>query len=110
MEKIVKDPAEQYYISIPGQSWATFTINKKGDLFINSDWGYFCYAWRAFGDDFKRFSIGTSADYLFGCLERNMIQFYGLKQKMRPRQKEAIAELFKQLQNELKDEKRPLQL
>jgi hypothetical protein len=101
---VIKDPCEQYYVTVPGHSWTTFTISAKGDFFIHGDWGYWCNNWRSFGSDFKSFLMSINADYLINCLERNAIQFQGLKKKLNKRQIEAITELFKAFQSALKEE------
>lgn len=102
-DKIIKDPAEQYYISLPGQSFATFIISAKGDFFIKSDWGYWCSTWRSFGGDFKRFLVNTNFDYVLGCLVREQLQFGG-KKSINKRAEDAIRELFSKFQEVLKSE------
>jgi hypothetical protein len=101
--KIIKDPAEQYYISIPGQSFCTFTISAKGDLFISSDWGYWRCAWRSFGHNFKQFLIDTNFDYILGCLVREQLQAGG-KKSVNKRTEEALKAHFTEFQRILKME------
>lgn len=104
MESIIKDQAEQYYISLPGQSWATFVISEKGDLFINSDWGYWACCWRSFGTDFKKFLIDMNSDYLIMNLTRQQVT-HGGKMKIGKRQQEALCIHFEKFQQLLKSGK-----
>jgi hypothetical protein len=99
---ITKDACEQYYIVLEEHSWNTFTISPKGDLFINGDWGYWAFNWRAFGDNFKMFIIGMNAEYLIDKIESNELMFD--KNKMGVRRKAAITAHFKAFQDELKRE------
>lgn len=101
MEKTI---AESYRIDHPKHSYGIFIINEKGDLFITSDWGYYTFSWRAFGVSFKQFLIGMNADYLIGKLESNQRQFLGATKKINARQQEAIAALFAEFQQQLKNE------
>jgi hypothetical protein len=101
-----KDICEQYYQSLEGQSWCTFTISPIGDFFIHSDWGYWAFNWRSFGTDFKGFLIGINKHYLFDKLESNELQHN--KKKMSSRAKVAIDEHFTQFQKSLKEETQPV--
>lgn len=64
--RVQKDIAETYHINHPTASYGIFCFNSNGDLFLNSDWGFYCYPWRGYGKDtsFKDFLRGCSADYL----------------------------------------------
>lgn len=105
MEEVTKIPATQYYVVVDGHSWASFIITDKGDLFINSDWGYWAYAWRAFGTDFRAFLADLGSDYLIAKLETNQFQMLRVGRKTIPkRSQEAIAALFAKFQEELKKE------
>lgn len=97
---IIVDPAYQYYVSVEGHSWATFTFSDKGDFTINSDWGYWCCNWRSFGADFKKFLKEINTHYLISNLLRQQIQFGG-KKSIYPRAEEAITVLFKEFQQQL---------
>ncbi len=77
--RIVKSTAETVYINHPDASYGIFCYNTVGDLFINSDWGMFGYAWRSFGDDFKKFLAGTNSEYLVGKLSINYRDTTGKK-------------------------------
>jgi len=53
-----KSISETYHLSVPGSLvWANITINSSGDLNIQSNYGNYQYAWRSFGEDFKKFLI-----------------------------------------------------
>jgi hypothetical protein len=55
---VEKSISERYHIRIPGSSaWAIITINDVGDFSVISDYGNYSYAWRSFGDNFKKFLI-----------------------------------------------------
>lgn len=103
MDQIIKTPATQYYVVVDGHSWGTFIITEKGDLFINSDWGYWATCWRAFGTNFREFLSTIDTDYLMMNLLRNQLQFGGNK-TITKRKEQAIAALFKRFQDELKKE------
>ncbi len=63
--KIKKHTAETIYISHPEASYGIFCFNDAGDLFLNSDWGMYGYAWRSYGlKSFKDFLAGANADYI----------------------------------------------
>jgi len=64
--KVNAHTAETVYINHPEASYGIFCFNSIGDLFINSDWGFFGYAWRAYGSDFKEFLSTCNADYIVG--------------------------------------------
>lgn len=104
MESVIKDTASQWYITVVGHSWATFTFSPKGDFFIHSDWGYWAFNWRSFGSDFKAFLSRIGTEYLIDKIETNQFQFYGINKKIHTRQREAITALFQRFQEELKRE------
>jgi len=72
IEDTVKvDNAKTYYISHPNYSYGIFCFNSTGDLFLNSDWGMYGFAWRHYGDDFKTFLSKTNAEYVLGKFDLN---------------------------------------
>lgn len=97
--------AESFYLRHPQFSWALICITEKGDLFINSDWGTFGTAWRSFGTDFKAFLISINTDYLIGNFETNINSTLRPSRpyRIRKQQAEAISELFKMFQQNLKE-------
>ena len=74
MTTIIKDKAETIYINHATASYGIFCYNSYGDLFLNSDWGFYGYAWRNFGTDFKEFLSGCNADYIIGKFAINWNQ------------------------------------
>lgn len=70
--KIKTEKAQTWYISHPKFSYGIFCLNDSGDLFLNSDWGMYGFAWRSYGDDFKEFLAQTNADYIVGKFDTNM--------------------------------------
>jgi len=99
-----RQSAESFYLRHEKYSWALFCITEKGDLFINSDWGTFGTAWRSFGADFKEFLISINTDYLIGNLEQNINMSLRPSRpyRIKKAQAEAISELFKMFQDNLK--------
>ena len=65
------DSATTVYIHTKDFSYGIFCFNEKGDLFLNSDWGMYGFAWRSYGDDFKKFLSQTNADYIFDKFDTN---------------------------------------
>lgn len=66
-----KDSAATYYIRHPNASYGIFCFNEAGDLFLNSDWGMYGFAWRSYGKDFREFLAQTNADYIFQKFDTN---------------------------------------
>lgn len=63
--------AKTVRIDHPEASYGIFCFNSAGDLFLNSDWGFYGYAWRAFGDDFHEFLQRANAEYIVGKFQIN---------------------------------------
>ena len=76
---INKYPAETVYIRDPETSYAIFCFNNVGDLFVNSDYGSYNYAWRNYGEDFKKFLSETNAEYIINKFEINFRNTSGKK-------------------------------
>lgn len=64
--KIIAEPAETVYINTPNDSYGIFCFNSQGDLFLNSDWGFYGFAWRSMGASktTKQFLAGCNAEYI----------------------------------------------
>lgn len=73
--QIEKNSASTVHIDTPETSWATFYYSKKGDLFLNSDWGNYFYSWRSFGEDFEKFLKGLEIGYLYSKMASSFSQF-----------------------------------
>lgn len=71
MAKITVSKAEVVHINTADFSYGIFCYNDLGDLFLNSDWGMYGFAWRSFGADFRAFLAQTNPDYLVGKLRNN---------------------------------------
>lgn len=70
--KITSGVAKIAWISHPTASYANFCYTEEGDLFINSDWWFFGYAWRSMGTrTFEEFMGQCNAYYVLGKLEIN---------------------------------------
>lgn len=100
---LTKRTSEQYHIELPGQSFTSITICELGDLFIDGDWGYYCYSWRAFGKSFKEFLSDLGIDYLIAKFESRQIENGG-KKSINARSKQAIEAHFKAFQEIIKSE------
>lgn len=70
-----KQMAESYYISVTGMAWAYFYITATGEIFIHSDWGYYCYSYKHFDGDFKQFVATSYTSYLLDGFERNYLDW-----------------------------------
>lgn len=95
-------PATQYCIRTEKYSYGIFCITEQGDLFLNSDWGFYGYAWRHFGKNFKEFLIACNAEYVFYKFEGNYQ--YMMRKKFPKHVAEPVKALFKEFQNALKKE------
>lgn len=99
---LTKDACEQYYMQSKDYSFTTFTISKKGDLFVYGDWGYYSYNWRSFGDDFKRFLVEMEFEYFLAKIQSNASLYK--KDKINPKQKESIKFFFEEFKKVLNAE------
>jgi hypothetical protein len=97
-----KDSAATYYISHPEFSYGIFCFNDKGDLFVNSDWGMYGYAWRSYGDDFKAFLAQTNPEYVFTKFDTN--SHYSYRKGIPKHCQKPVTELLRAFINVLKDE------
>jgi len=70
--KVVENSATTVYVSHPTSSYGIFCYTDTGDLFVNSDWGFYGFAWRHIGNStFKEFLAQTNAEYIVGKFEIN---------------------------------------
>lgn len=79
-------------IDHPQASYGIFSFNESGDLFLMSDWGNYCYSWRAFGEDFYEFLSTLQADYLLGKFETSHRQNY--QKEIQPKTKVMVTFLI----------------
>lgn len=100
---VTKQEAFQYYIRHPKYSYGIFCISPHGDLFLNSDWGFYGTAWRAFGDNFKEFLISANSDYIFDKLETN--HRYLTRKNLPKHVRQPIKTLIDAFREELKKER-----
>lgn len=72
--RVSAEPAETVYISTKKYSYGIFCFNDSGDLFLNSDYGMYGFAWRHYGKEkpFKNFLANTNADYIFDKFDTNV--------------------------------------
>jgi hypothetical protein len=87
----------------PESSYGTFCYNEIGDLFLQSDWGFYGYSWRAFGDSFSEFLMDIDADYVVQKFENN--QSITSKKRIPAHIWVHIKNLYNVLVKELKDAK-----
>jgi hypothetical protein len=104
MYDVKRDVAETIYISHPEASYGVFCFNSQGDLFINSDWGFYGYAWRSYGKDnpFKKFLSQCNAEYIVGKFSINHREVSG--KKMPPHREKNLTILVEAFISELKNE------
>lgn len=73
--KLTKSISERYEIKLKNHAWAIITISRNGDFNVISDYGNYTYAWRSFGDCFKKFLVRIcekDSSYLYSKLhDRN---------------------------------------
>lgn len=100
--KIIKDTAETMYVYSKETSYGTFCFNSQGDLFLNSDWGFFGYGWRAFGRNFKDFLKQTNAEYIASNFARNWNA--NSKSKFAGRREQAVTKMIEIFLTELRKE------
>lgn len=64
--KLINEPAETVYINTPNDSYGIFCFNTRGDLFLNSDWGFYAFAWRSMGEgkSTKQFIASCNPEYI----------------------------------------------
>jgi hypothetical protein len=101
--KTKRRSAETIYVEHPESSYGIFCYNSVGDLFLNSDWGFYGYAWRSFGDNFKEFLKNTNSDYVVGKFNLNHMDGE-LKRKLSPHKIKHLKNLIDAFINELKNE------
>lgn len=99
---IKKDSATTYYIRHPEASYGIFCFNDKGDLFLNSDWGMYGFAWRSYGDDFKVFLSKTNPDYIYDKFESNCM--YLFKKGLPKHTRKPVTKLLQAFIDKLKSE------
>lgn len=67
---VTKSISERYEIRL-NNAWAIITISEDGDFNAISDYGNYTYAWRSFGDNFKKFLMRIcekDSSYLYSKL------------------------------------------
>ena len=65
------ESATTVYIDHTEASYGIFCFNQTGDLFLNADWGFYGFSWRAYQGDFKDFLKKCDADYITKKLGMN---------------------------------------
>jgi hypothetical protein len=102
--KITKDAAETVRIDHPESNYGIFCFNSVGDLFLNSDYGAYCYAWRHYGTDrpFKDFLKQCNSEYVFGKFQSN--HYYLNKKKLPKHVEKHVCNLIDELIKALKAE------
>ena len=101
--KIIKESATTVYVHSEDTSYGIFCFNNSGDLFVNSDWGFYGYAWRHYSGSFIDFLSGCNAEYIVGKFEINYGQTN--KSRMMPIRKEKVTLLVKEFLLALKSHK-----
>jgi hypothetical protein len=96
--KVIPQAAEVVYISDPVHSYGIFCFNEQGDLFLNSDWGFYAFAWRSMGEGktTKQFIAGCNPEYIAMKFGMNIIGMKDRKDYEKYRMSHVI-ELLKHL-------------
>lgn len=98
--EVIKGNAKTLYVSSSETSWGVFCYGENGDFFLNSDWGFLCFAWRSYGSDFETFLKSLNAEYIYGKFETNWNQW--CSPKIKGRRKEQLIKLIELFLTELK--------
>lgn len=93
--------ATQYYVH-EKYNYGIFCISDIGDLYLNSDYGFYGCSWRHYGKDFKQFLMSCNAEYVFDKFEQN--HMYLTSKKLPKHVHAPVMVLFKLLQEALKQE------
>lgn len=101
--KVKRESAQTVYISHPDYSYGIFCFNESGDLFLNSDWGMYGYAWRHYGGDFKKFLSGLNAPYVYDKFDSNTRYLFskGLPKHTRKPVEALLQAFFDELKKEV---------
>jgi hypothetical protein len=75
--RVIKHDAKTLRIDHPEASYGIFCFNEEGDLFLNSDWGFYGYAWRSFGESFEAFLASANTEYIMDKLSYNFCEVSG---------------------------------
>ena len=99
----IKDDAATIYIDHPEAGYGIFCFNSKGDLFLNSDWGFYGYSWRAFSDSFADFLRRSNAEYIVGKFAINHNQSRQLKNWLTGKRKAHVEALLTEFLKKLNE-------
>lgn len=68
-----KATADSYTLRDEAGNWLGQVVLTSDGMFASvTDYGNLSYAWRAFGDDFKKFIIGLNVSYFSGKMASGM--------------------------------------
>ena len=101
MEKII---AESYTLNDERGNWLGQVVLTNDGMFASvTDYGNFSYAWRAYGDDFKKFILGVSVDY-FASKMSGGFAYVAYSKKIDAGAKRFAEKILPALQNKLREE------
>lgn len=102
--------AETIHINHPEASYGIFCFNEQGDLFVNSDYGFYGFAWRSYGDrTFREFLCGVNPDYMADKFELNYITTTGKAKGISKYWKEKLVLLCELFIKTLNEQPAPVQ-
>lgn len=96
------DSATTMYINHPEASYGIFCFNQTGDLFLNSDWGFYGFSWRAFDGSFKQFLMKCDQYYITHKFAINYNQNKKSKDWLGGKREQAVVKLVELFLTELK--------
>lgn len=95
------NPAETVYVETKEDSYGIFCFNDHGDLFLNSDWGMFGYAWRHYNGTFKDFLKQCNAPYIASKFAINWNQCVSKAEMFKGTREQHVTNLIKVFIEEL---------
>jgi hypothetical protein len=98
--KIKNIPCQSIRIEHPESSYGIFCFNEAGDLFLSSDWGFYGYSWRSFGDNFAEFLADIGEDYVITKFE-NTAYNMGIKKGISNVHKKHLTNLISEFKKAL---------
>lgn len=101
--KLSMGEARSMYITHPEASYATFMWNNEGQLFMDGDWGFYCYRWSSFGGiTFEDFISGCTVEYVVGKLAINWNNYASKQQRFGGIREKNVSIMVKEFLTHLK--------
>lgn len=81
--KFFRGNASTVNISSQETSWAVFTFNDQGDLFLSSDWGLYHHRWEYYEGNFEEYLKKLEPNYLADKLSITTVNQSRISSKQR---------------------------